>query len=162
MAPDSRFLAYESMPMTVSEAERMAAFDLQVELVSRIGVQQLPDDSGSLREALTSLNSLFPFTRETLRRYSIGLEPSTAPSVQSVADHLLNEILRPFLSRWHPLLKAWEADRPPRTSPLDHESAWDHADTFRMDLNALQEPLRAATASLAGISGAEFGISAEV
>lgn len=152
----------ESMPMTVSEAERMAAFDLQVELVSRIGVQQLPDGSGSLREALTSLNSLFPFTRETLRRYSIGLEPSTAPSVQSVADHLLNEILRPFLSRWHPLLNAWEADRPPHTSPLDHESAWDHADTFRMDLNALQEPLRAATASLAGISGAEFGISAEV
>ncbi|MFJ1748697.1 TIR domain-containing protein [Streptomyces sp. NPDC088116] len=152
----------ESMPMTVSEAERMAAFDLQVELVSRIGVQQLPDGSGSLREALTSLNSLFPFTRDTLHRYSIGLEPSTAPSVQSVADHLLNEVLRPFMTRWHPLLNAWEAHRPPHTSPLDHEGAWDHVDTFRMDLNALQEPLRVATASLAAISGAEFGISAEV
>ncbi|MFJ2610216.1 TIR domain-containing protein [Streptomyces sp. NPDC087425] len=161
-APGVRGARKESMPMTVSEAERMAAFDLQVELVSRIGVQQLPDGSGSLREALTSLNSLFPFTRDTLHRYSIGLEPSSAPSVQSVADHLLNEVLRPFMTRWHPLLKAWEAHRPPHTSPLDHEAAWSHADTFRTDLNALQQPLRTATASLAGISGAEFGISAEV
>ncbi|MFK8906208.1 TIR protein [Streptomyces sp. YS-3] len=152
----------ESMPMTVSEAERMAAFDLQVELVSRIGVQRLPADSGSLREALTSLNSLFPFTRDTLRRYSVGLEPGTAPNVQSAADRLLNEVLRPFTTRWHPLLMAWEARRPPHLSPLDHERTWDHADAFRTDLNGLREPLRAVTASLAEISGAEFGISSEV
>ncbi|MFD9629318.1 toll/interleukin-1 receptor domain-containing protein [Streptomyces violascens] len=152
----------ESLPMRVTEAERMAAFDLQVELVSRIGVQQLPADSGSLREALTSLNSLFPFTRDTLRRYSIGLEPGTAPSVQSVAHHLLNEVLRPFMTHWHPVLMAWETHRPTNVSPLDHERTWPRAEAFRTALDALQEPLRAVTASLAEISGAEFGISTEV
>ncbi|QEV19304.1 toll/interleukin-1 receptor domain-containing protein [Streptomyces alboniger] len=152
----------ESVPMTVSEAERMAAFDLQVELVSRIGIQQLPADGGSLREALTSLNSLFPFTRDTLHRYSIGLRPSTGPSVQSVADQLLNGILRPFMTRWHPLLMAWEAHRPPHTSALDHERTWDRAESFRADLNALHEPLRGVAASLAAISGADFGVSTEV
>ncbi|MFE9402363.1 TIR domain-containing protein [Streptomyces sp. NPDC006530] len=152
----------DSMPMRDSEAERMAAFDLQVELVSRIGVQRLPADSGSLREALTSLNSLFPFTRDTLRRYSIGLEPGTAPSVQSVADHLLNEVLRPFTTRWHPLLTAWETHRPAHVSPLDHEHAWPHANAFRRDLTTLQDPLRTVAASLADISGAEFGISTGV
>ncbi|WP_328311976.1 toll/interleukin-1 receptor domain-containing protein [Streptomyces sp. NBC_00442] len=152
----------EGITMRVREAERMAAFDLQVELVSRIGVQELPADSGSLREALTSLNTLFSFTRDTLRRYSIGLEPGTAPTVRSVADHLLNEILRPFTTRWHPLLAAWEAHRPPHTSPLDHERGWAHAATFRSDLNALREPLQGVAASLAEISGAEFGISTGV
>ncbi len=56
-----------------SESERMAAFDLQVELVTRIGVQELAPGTGSLREALTSLKSLIDFTRTTLHTYSIGL-----------------------------------------------------------------------------------------
>ncbi|GAA2451279.1 TIR domain-containing protein [Streptomyces mauvecolor] len=152
----------EGITMRVREAERMAAFDLQVELVSRIGVQELPAGSGSLREALTSLSTLFQFTRDMLRRYSIGLEPGEAHTVQSVADHLLNEILRPFTTRWHPLLMAWEAHCPSDISQLDHERSWECADAFRSDLNALQEPLRAVAASLAEISGAEFGISAGV
>ncbi|MFH9068112.1 toll/interleukin-1 receptor domain-containing protein [Streptomyces alboflavus] len=152
----------EVAPMAVSEAERMAAFDLQVELVSRIGVQQLPIDSGSLREALTSLHSLFAFTRDTLRRYSIGLQSSAdAPdSVQSLADRLLNEVLRPFTTDWHPRLLNWEAQRRPDVSALDHERAWDHAPALRAALDDLRRPLQDLASALAAISGADFGLSA--
>ncbi|MFF2651137.1 TIR domain-containing protein [Streptomyces sp. NPDC058045] len=152
----------ETASMAVSEAERMAAFDLQVELVSRIGVQTLPADGGSLREALTSLYSLFPFTRDTLHRYSVGLQaPALAPdSVQSLADHLLNGVLRPFTTEWHARLLDWEARRAPDTSPLDHERAWDQAPTMRAALVALQAPLQNVAATLATISGADFGLPA--
>ncbi|MFE0250340.1 hypothetical protein [Streptomyces sp. NPDC059010] len=55
----------------------MAAYDIQVELVTRIGVQELAPGTGSLREALASLKSLIDFTRATLHTYSIGLERGT-------------------------------------------------------------------------------------
>ncbi|WP_415949136.1 TIR domain-containing protein [Streptomyces sp. KLOTTS4A1] len=150
----------EVAPMTVSEAERMAAFDLQIELVSRVGVQQLPVGSGSLREALSSLHSLFPFTRGTLQRYSIGLRLPAPGSVPALADRLLNEILRPFLSEWHPRLLAWEARRAPSTGPVDHERAWDQAPALRSALDELQRPLQDLTSELAAISGGEFGLPA--
>ncbi|MFI7006027.1 TIR domain-containing protein [Streptomyces sp. NPDC050145] len=152
----------ETAPMAMSEAERMAAFDLQVELVSRIGVQPLPADGGSLREALTSLHSLFPFTRDTLHRYSVGLQtPALAPdSVQALADRLLNGVLRPFTTEWHPRLRDWESRRAPDTGALDHERAWDQASAMRAALVGLQAPLQDVTAALAVISGADFGFSA--
>ncbi len=144
-----------------SDLERMAAFDLQTELVLRIGIQQLEPDTGSLREALTSLHSLFGFTRTTLRQYNIGLNGNAgtqaAPSVHHMADRLLNQTLRPFLSRWHPALATHEAIRPTDVPPLHHEQAWAHASELRRDLADLSEPMNAIVADLANTSGADFG-----
>lgn len=151
-------------PMTApSESERMAAFDIQVELVTRIGVQELAPGTGSLREALTSLKSLIDFTRATLHTYSIGLERGSAdgtPTVQTLAYGLINDVIRPFTSTWHPRLAAYEARCPSDTAPLDHEAAWPEADTMRAELTALQGPLRSIADSLGGISGADFGVAA--
>ena len=144
-----------------SESERMAAFDIQVELVTRIGVQELAPGTGSLREALTSLKSLIDFTRGTLHTYSVGLERgSGAPTVQSLAYALVNDTLRPFTSTWHPRLAAYEARCPADTAPLDHEAAWPQAETMRTELTALREPLLRITEALGGISGADFGVAA--
>lgn len=158
---------------TPSESERMAAFDLQVELVTRIGVQELAPDAGSLREALSSLHALFGFTRDTLREYSISLAerpgepagtsapgPSRAPSVQSLAHELLNGTLRPFTSTWHPRLSAYEDQRPGEVSPVAHEAAWREAPAMRADLAALRAPLHRIATDLAAISGADFGLAA--
>ena len=144
-----------------SDLERMAAFDLQTELVLRIGIQQLEPDTGSLREALASLHSLFAFTRTTLRQYNIGLNATTgaqtAPSVHQLAVPLLNGTLRPFLSRWHPALAAHEALRPADVPPLHHEQAWPHASELRQSLAQLSGPMNVVVARLATISGADFG-----
>ncbi|WP_155055309.1 toll/interleukin-1 receptor domain-containing protein [Streptomyces blattellae] len=146
-----------------SESERMAAYDIQVELVTRIGVQELAPGTGSLREALTSLKSLIDFTRGTLHTYSIGLDPGAqtgAPTVQNLAYALINDVIRPFTSTWHPRLAAYEPRCPADVAPLDHEAAWPEADAMRSELVALREPLVRIAEGLAGISGADFGVAA--
>ena len=146
-----------------SESERMAAYDIQVELVTRIGVQELAPGTGSLREALASLKSLIDFTRATLHTYSIGLERGTetgAPTVHSLAYTLINDTIRPFTSTWHPRLAAYEARCPADTAPLDHEAAWAEAEAMRAELAGLREPLLRIAEALGGISGADFGVAA--
>jgi hypothetical protein len=143
-----------------SESERMAAYDIQVELVTRIGVQELVPGTGSLREALTSLKTLIDFTRATLHTYSIALERGTeGPTVQSLAYTLINDTIRPFTSTWHPRLAAYEARCPVDTALPDHETAWPEAETMRAELAALQGPLRRIAEELGGISGADFGMA---
>ncbi|MEU5429309.1 toll/interleukin-1 receptor domain-containing protein [Streptomyces olivoreticuli] len=148
-----------------SELERMAAFDLQVELATRIGVQELAPGSGSLREALGSLHAMFEFTRSTLRQYSIGLaadQPAVkgVRTVHGIAYDLLNRTLRPFTSEWHPRLAAHEALRPEGTSPVAHEQSWADAPALRAALAGLRAPLLHIVGELAEISGADFGLPA--
>jgi hypothetical protein len=143
-----------AMPMseTTADRERLAAFDLQVELVTRVGVQRLADGSGSLREALTSLYRLVHTTREVLRGYG-----PAAPAVQAPAYALINDVLWPFLSKWHPRLSAHEAGRPAEVSPWEHEQAWAEAPRLRAELAALAEPLSQVAARLSAISGTDLG-----
>ncbi|WP_217207561.1 toll/interleukin-1 receptor domain-containing protein [Streptomyces sp. AC550_RSS872] len=158
--PGSRREAPMAAP---SESERMAAYDIQVELVTRIGVQELAPGTGSLREALTSLKSLIDFTRATLHTYSVNLErgsASGAPTVQHLAYVLINETIRPFTGTWHPLLSAYESRCPADVAPLDHEAAWPQAEAMRAELSALREPLTRIVAGLGDISGADFGVAA--
>ncbi|MFF1307395.1 TIR domain-containing protein [Streptomyces sp. NPDC058307] len=156
--PGSRREAPVAAP---SESERMAAYDIQIELVTRIGVQELAPGTGSLREALSSLKSLIDFTRQTLHTYSIGLERGIGgPTVQSLAYTLINDTIRPFTSTWHPRLAAYEARCPADTAPLDHEAAWPQAESMRAELTALRGPLLRVAEGLGGISGADFGVAA--
>jgi len=51
------------------DRERDAAWELYVEVVTRIAVVELKPGEGSLREALSSLSSPFATTRDILRKY---------------------------------------------------------------------------------------------
>ncbi|GAB2739124.1 hypothetical protein [Streptomyces bullii] len=146
-----------------SEPERRAAFDIQVELVTRVGVQELPPGTGSLREALDSLKSLIDITLATLRTYGIAPDRGSgtgAPTVQSLAQSLVDDILSPFTSTWHPRLAAHEARCPAGAAPVDHEAAWPEAAAMHGELAALREPLMRIVSGLGGISGADFGTAA--
>ncbi|KUL25480.1 tetratricopeptide repeat protein [Streptomyces regalis] len=134
--------------------ERAAAFDLQVELVTRVGVQPLAPDQGSLREALTSMHALFGTTREVLHR--VAAETSAPLSPPHIAATLANEHLRPFLSTWHPALQQHEAKRPDGTSPTEHEHAWERAAEMRADLDRLRLPLTRIATRLAELSGVDL------
>ncbi len=59
------FLGKISGEWAPDEAERLAAWEMYVELATRITVQPLTPDEGLIREALTSYYSLFATTRET-------------------------------------------------------------------------------------------------
>jgi hypothetical protein len=91
--------------------ERKAAWELYVELVTRIAVQPLASEEGLMREALNSLYSLFGSTREILRTAGPNVGASKK-SVGGIAIAVLNNGLRPLLSKWHPILQEWEGQKP--------------------------------------------------
>ncbi|MBO1053017.1 MAG: hypothetical protein HEQ25_13785 [Dolichospermum sp. DET73] len=132
--------------------ERKAAWSIYVELVTRIAVQSLETDQGLLREALTSLYNLFPVTRQVLKEAGPDVGASL-DSVGGIAIAVLNNGLRPFLAKWHPLLQTWEAQRPPHLSLKEHERNWSQQKELRAELELLRKDLEKYANALAEIAG---------
>ena len=129
----------------VDARERQAAFRVQVELSHRVPVQ--PVGGGGLREAISSLHSIFAFTREQLRECG----PDSSQRFGEVAERLMEEVLRPFLSEWHPALRRFEDQ-----TQFD-DTAWDPTAELRNALDGLREPLLAVIRDLSRISGNPHG-----
>ena len=118
-------------------SERDAAWEMYIELITRIGVVDLAPTEGLVREALSSLYSLFATTRDILRRYGPGIARPAQGSTVSfghLAVSVLNHALRPMLATWHPLLEDYEHGRPQQVSRLEWERAWDRHDEIRAAL----------------------------
>ncbi|MBU7585331.1 MAG: hypothetical protein KAF91_20990 [Nostoc sp. TH1S01] len=143
-----------SMSWKVNTTEKRAAWSLYVELVTRIAVQPLQMEQGLVREAMNSLYSLFGTTREILKAAGPDVGASR-DSVGGIAIAVLNNGLRPFLSKWHPLLQAWEARRPVGVSPKEHEQSWSEEAVARLELEALRVGLEQYAQALATIAGVE-------
>ncbi len=136
----------------VTRTESKAAWELYIELVTRIAVQPLDTEQGLAREVMNSLHSLFASTRDILRK--AGPEVGAAhDSVGGISITVLNNGLRPFLEKWHPLLQTWEAQRAAIISPKVHEQAWEHILTLRGELEALRQDLTKYAEALAEIAG---------
>jgi hypothetical protein len=138
------------------EAERAAAWELYIELITRTAAAGPVGSPGLLRESLTSLHALFAITREILRRHGPGVATPGQRgdlSLASIAVTILNGALRPLLSRWHPELAAYEARREPSTSPLEHELEWELRPRARADLADVQDALREWADLLAEVAG---------
>jgi len=78
--------------------DRDAAWELYVELLTRITTQPLPADIGDEQTALDSIYVLFGITREILR--SRG---RFCNEFAKIAIIVLNQIVRPFTAKWHGL-----------------------------------------------------------
>lgn len=115
------------------EKEKEAAWEMYVELVTRISVVKLEYDEGLLREALSSLHTLFSTTRNILRQYGPSIATPKGEENLSfgyIAIVILNTLIRPVLSKWHPLLLDYESKKG-NISPLEHERNWDKHDELR-------------------------------
>ncbi len=143
-----------SMSWKVDTTQKKAAWSLYVELVTRIAVQPLEVDQGLVREAMNSLYSLFGTTREVLKAAGPDVGASR-DSVGGIAIAVLNNGLRPFLAKWHPLLQAWEARRPLGVSPKEHEQSWSEEPKLRSELEVLRGGLEEYAKALAVIAGVE-------
>jgi len=148
-----------SLPFGIGSAEweadpteRRAAWSLYVELVTRVAVQPLETDQGLLREALTSLHSLFGTTREILKDAGPDVGASH-DSVGGIAIAVLNNGLRPFLAKWHPRLQAWEAQKTVTLSFKEHEKNWSEENTLYSELDTLRQGLDLYAKALAVIAG---------
>lgn len=144
-----------SAEWTEDPSERNAAWCLYVELVTRISVQELAPDEGSIREALTSLYSLFTSTRQILREAGPDVAKGGLHSVGGVAIRVLNEGLRPFLAKWHIALRDWESKLKSDGSTIEHEAAWPENGAFRADLAKLRVELETYAHALAKLAGIE-------
>jgi hypothetical protein len=136
---------------TPDPRQREAAWALWVELSTRVATQPVDLDEGMLCEALESLHDLFGATRNVLRTCGPNAGASEG-SVGAVALAVLNGAVRPFLSRWHPRLLAWEEGRPKGKSARDHERAWHEEAKCRGELEKLRQGLVTYAQTLAALA----------
>jgi hypothetical protein len=138
------------------EREMEAAWEMYIELATRISTQALKEDEGILREALGSLHDLFPITREILRRQGPTVARKKGKSDHSFAElaiYVLNYSIRPVLSKWHPLLEEYEVSRPDGKSVVQHEAEWNRAGELREVLEGLRCGLLDYANLLAAVAG---------
>jgi hypothetical protein len=129
------FLSAEFSP---NDPDRAAAWDLYIELLTRITTQYLAPDHGDEKTALDSVHAIFALTRETLKKHGSG-----AGEFAKLAIPVLNQIIRPFTAKWHKLSLAGSFS----TSAGCNE--------FRTELTALQMKLREYTGALSAMAAVE-------
>ena len=118
------------------ERDREAAWELYVELLTRIATQPLPAEHGDEKTALESVHALFGITRGILR--DKGRE---CVQFTKIAIVVLNQIVRPFTAKWHGQVESL-GDAAKRSE-------------FRTDLAGLQKDLCNYTRLLAEIAQVE-------
>lgn len=129
------FLEGEFSP---TDPDKSAAWELYVELLTRITTQHLPVEHGDEKTALDSVFAVFGLTREILRKHGPG-----SSEFAKLAIPVLNQIIRPFTAKWHKLSLAGAFDDPACCQD------------FRAELSALQPTLRHYTQALAAMAGVE-------
>ena len=87
-----------SITLSYTNWDSEAAWQLYVELITRVTTQPLSDLEGDEQTALQSIHSLFDIIRGILKAYG-----KNATSFTPTAIILTNKLLRPFTSKWHKL-----------------------------------------------------------
>jgi hypothetical protein len=121
-----------------SDPDKNAAWDLYVELLTRITTQHLADKHGTEAAALESVHKIFGLTRTTLKEHGRKAENFTR-----VAIIVLNQVIRPFTAKWHRLSEQGAFSDEARCAE------------FRRELDDLQIRLRAYTKLLSDLADVE-------
>jgi hypothetical protein len=129
------FLEMEWNP---KDADKDAAWELYIELLTRITTQPLPKEIGDEETALNSVYQLFPLSREIIKKHGRLCSEFT-----KLAVVILNQLIRPFTAKWHKAKIYGDL--------LNNESCID----FRTELAELQEKLKLYTKMLADMAGVE-------
>jgi hypothetical protein len=127
-----------------TECERNAAWDMYVELVTRIPIAQVKPGESSLQVCLNSLYKLFGATREILRKYGpFVARPRSEGQISFgyLSVKVLDIILRPFLVKWYPLLIDYESTRKSSVSAREHERKWARYEELKKGLNDVRDAL---------------------
>ncbi len=129
------FLEMEWNP---SEPDKTAAWELYIELLTRITTQNLSTGHGDEKTALDSVYSLFPTTRSIIKDNGRDCIEFT-----KLAIVVLNQKIRPFTAKWH------------RISIVKGFDDSNVCTQFRKELEKLQKILHTYTAMLAEMAGVE-------
>lgn len=124
-----------------SEADRALAWDLYIELQTRITTQELKDDDGDDATALTSVFKLFPLSREFMHKHGFN-----CANTATLLSAWLNQKVRPFTAKWH---KRSVAEKWSETPGTPHPQ-------FREELKTLQPLLRQLAAALSQLADVQL------
>nr|WP_304285132.1 hypothetical protein [Clostridium paraputrificum] len=130
---NAKFLEMEWQPQ---DADKDAAWELYIELLTRVTTQNLADDNGDELAALSSINKIFDLTREIIKKYKRDCIEFT-----KIAIIVLNQLIRPFTAKWH--------------KKLSSEVNESDKKIFRDELKELQKSLRLYTQMLGEMAGVE-------
>ena len=130
-----RWLKFE---VDFQDVDKDAAWELYIELLTRITTQELGENDGDEETALKSIFALFALTREVLKRKGRG-----ATKFALVAIPVLNQVVRPFTARWHRMVTSGEIEK------------GEVKTMFRRELRELQSELRNYNTLLAEIAEVE-------
>ena len=131
----TRFLDMEWKPQ---DKDKNAAWELYIELLTRITTQPLDDTHGDEETALKSIYSIFSLTREVIKSNGRNCIEFT-----KIAVVILNQKIRPFTAKWHKISVSGDF--------ADEETC----QSFRDELSELQNVLSIYTQMLAEMSGVE-------
>ena len=129
---------FMEMEWSPQDADKKAAWELFIELLTRITTQPLDPAAGDEKTALASVHSLFATTRDVIKSNGYGCIEFT-----KIAIVVLNQVIRPFTARWHKLSIEGAFDDPNRCLE------------FRNELEALQKDLQNYTGMLGQMAGVE-------
>ena len=131
-------LKFAELEFVPNESDEIAAWEMYVELITRITTQKLPADSSDEATALASVFSLFTITRDILKNHGRKCNAFT-----KIAIIVLNQVIRPFTAKWH------------KRSVEGTLCTADDKEHFRNELEILQKDLRNYSRILADIAKVE-------
>jgi hypothetical protein len=120
------------------DPDRDAAWELYIELLTRITTQPLPPEHGDEASALESVHILFGLSREVIKRHG-----RLCIEFTKIAIVILNQKIRPFTAKWHKLMLAG------RFNDVKQRKI------FRNELSELQNTLRIYSKMLADMADVE-------
>lgn len=129
---------FMEMEWKPQDEDKAAAWELYVELLTRIATQPLDAAHGDEKTALDSVYSLFALTRQVLKNNTRKCTEFT-----KIAVIILNQVIRPFTAKWH------------RLSIQNAFSDAEKQTEFRAELAILQAQLKQYTKMLADMAGVE-------
>lgn len=132
---NAKFLELE---LNFTDTDKKAAWEMYVELLTRITTQHLLPEEGDEKTALDSIHSLFSTTREILKKYG-----SSCVEFTKISVIILNQVVRPFTSKWQKKSLEGAFEKP------------EECREFRKELIELQEKIRNYTKLLSEIAGVE-------
>jgi hypothetical protein len=130
-----------------TDADRAVAWDVYVELATRITVEELKDTEGNSKTALESVAKLFTLTRDSLKSHGIN-----SANAGTLITAFLNHRVRSFTAHWHPLATKIDenAEKKEDFDPQLRQQ-------FRAQLrNEIQPVLKSLAKALASISDARL------
>lgn len=119
------------------EQDKDAAWELYIELLTRVTTQGLEDTYGDEKTALDSIKKIFDLTRDIIKKYK-----RDCIEFSKISIVILNQKIRPFTSKWHHISTADGFDET-------------NSKEFRSELKDLQVLLLAYTQMLGDMAGIE-------